>query len=291
MKTENIILTLVGLTTITMALRNYQNTTAVKENFAGLSGAPMTIVRERVYGSGHKKGAFYEIPGGYQASLSPRAAGMVDYGAFIRYNLPNQGNLGVDPNNPLMPSSAINHGGKSCSCDENNVVVEGYCSGCGTRAGCKPEQSSAQQAMNSGPQREYLETTDMLPVENMANGGMAVNALGEQVNQPIIYDRYVYSNQRSRLYGLGDPIRGDLPIVPHQKGWFSPGNANPQIVLRDGAVAAIAGIDNNVNRELLALQNAATGGLLDTGSGVNYSVQKSSFLNSAGGDVSVSAFP
>lgn len=290
MKTENIILTLLGLVTISIALDNYRNKNVVKENFAGLSGAPMTVIRERVYGSGHKKGDFYEVPGGYQASLSPRAAGMVDYGAFIRYNLPSQDNMGVDPNNPLMPSSAINLGGSSCDCGQNNIV-EGYCSGCGSQAGCRqqPDQVQGSAALGSG-QGGYMETTDMLPVQNMSNG-MAINALGEQVTQPIIYDRFIYANQRSRLYGLGDPIRGDLPIVPHQKGWFSPANAHPQIALRDGAVAAIAGAENTVNRELMALQSAATGGLLDTGSGVNYSVQKSSFLNTAGGDISVTAFP
>jgi hypothetical protein len=37
----------------------------------------------------------------------------------------------------------------------------------------------------------------------------------------VVYDRYIYANQKSRTHGLGDPIRGDLPIVPCGSGWFN----------------------------------------------------------------------
>ncbi|AYV88191.1 hypothetical protein [Largemouth bass virus] len=45
--------------------------------------------------------------------------------------------------------------------------------------------------------------------------------------------------QYSRTRSLGDPIRGDLPIVPRDDGWFSTG-ANPAHSLHTGAIGMIA---------------------------------------------------
>ncbi len=49
--------------------------------------------------------------------------------------------------------------------------------------------------------------------------------------QPVVYDRIMYANRRSRLLEGSDFIRGDLPIFPQNLGWFSP-SVQPHIDLR-----------------------------------------------------------
>ena len=234
----------------------------VKEGFGTLP--PRTYKVNRVYGQ--PDSAMFEVPGNYQASLSPRMTN-VDYGAFIRYNTPDSKHLAASPTDPLsLYNSPVQ-------------IKENYC-GAGQPANSAPNPSSMNQS--------YTEVTDLLPVSGM--GGNAVNALGEEVTQPIIYDRFIYANQKSRLRGLGDPIRGDLPIVPVRNEWMRP-SAVPNIDLRSGALAVMGGIDMDTTKELLALRSAAAGGLLDVGSGIDYSVQQSPYTTGAGGDIHVSSFP
>jgi len=67
---------------------------------------------------------------------------------------------------------------------------------------------------------EYSEASVPLP-KDMCN----VNMLGTE-SQPVIYDRVMYSNIRSRLRGQGDYIRGDLMIAPDN---YKPGSGgHPQ---------------------------------------------------------------
>lgn len=55
------------------------------------------------------------------------------------------------------------------------------------------------------------------------------------VIQPVVYDRMIYANKKSRLVEGADFIRGDLPIAPQNLGWFSP-SVQPHIDLRQGIV-------------------------------------------------------
>lgn len=166
--------------------------------------------------------------------------------------------------------------------------------------GCRVNDGSnaqyVQSMSQSGSRTQYM--SDSLPVSN-ANVSMNVNALGAMEMQPIIYDRYIYANQKNRKFGQGDPIRGDLPIVPECNSWFRP-SANPQTDLRDGSLMAVFG-DSQAAQEMLALRSASTGGLLNPGGGSNTivaqnpymapgMVQKSSQLSNTGG-VHVNAFP
>ena len=185
--------------------------------------------------------------------------------------------------------------------------VEGYCNGgsCNTVAGCRRGSGGAlgdtpksANMMPSGYNASSMiqspmgaQAVDMLPVQSMANAqSQVVNALGEASLQPIVYDRYIYSNQRSKLYGQGDPIRGDLPIVPNNMGWFSP-SVRPNVDLRAGALMVMGGTENAVNSQLLAMQNAASGGLADTGSGIAYTAQKNNYLSTGSSDIRVTSFP
>ena len=81
-----------------------------------------------------------------------------------------------------------------------------------------------------------------------------------------VYDRLIFANQKSRLAGLGDPIRGDLPIAPINDGWFRPSVA-PNIDLRQGAIHVIAGNDNATGNSLrdLQLEHSAKAALMTRG--------------------------
>jgi hypothetical protein len=295
---NNMLVALIGLSALIFTFQTY-NQKNVVEHF-GMNPKQMVSV-ERVAQQSPKTGDVVTVPGTFQAILNPRQAGMVDYGAFIRYNMPSKEHR-ADSMGSLSYANMV-----------SDKSVEGYCGGgaCNT-AGCRAggtNDTSIQtsQSLGTGSVKtsnavpsgfaspsyaqqfnklNYNETTDTLPVQGM---GTAANALGQATVQPIIYDRYIYANQKNHLYALGDPIRGDLPIVPLSKGWFSPA-ATPQSMLRDSALMVMGGTDNETTKELMALKTAVSGGSLDTGSGINYGVQKSSFA-SGDGTLKVTSFP
>lgn len=118
------------------------------------------------------------------------------------------------------------------------------------------------------------------------------------VKQPIIYDRYIYANRNSRLRGQGDPIRGDLPIAPMTGNWFVPSGAfeGPNVVLQQGAMNVMGGVNNETSTQLSNLIYNSSGRTNTTIGGVdlsNYSMSNSFYgTTTAGtGDVAVTAFP
>jgi hypothetical protein len=88
--------------------------------------------------------------------------------------------------------------------------------------------------------------------------GSFLTADGE-LKQPIVYDRYLYANRQSRLRNLGDPIRGDLPIVPASGNWFTP-NVHPNVDLQAGAINVLAGVNNETSHQLASLIYNSSGG-------------------------------
>jgi len=78
--------------------------------------------------------------------------------------------------------------------------------------------------------------------------------------QPIIVDRLIFANRNSQLRAMGDPIRGDLAIVPNPPGWFTP-SVTPQIDLQRGALNHLAG-DNSPSQQLDNLFRMSSSGLL-----------------------------
>lgn len=235
----------------------------------------------------------FSIPGYFQSMLAPRFSN-VNYGSNIRYNMPSVDNQGV-PCNPLTYGNMVGGGN----------TKENYCYNCG--GGCKSppdcgkgglgpasnavkswaqDQMYASKDFKSAMNKlEYTDTTDMLPVGDMKT----VNAMGGP-QQAIVYDRFMYANQRSRLYALGDPIRGDLPIVPCKNEWFRP-SVHPHIDLRDGAMQVMGGVDNSTSNELHALQSLNTAGTYTTMGGINYATQKQSALGIGQRDLQVTSFP
>ena len=119
-----------------------------------------------------------------------------------------------------------------------------------------------------------------------------------EMKQPIIYDRYIYSNRNSRLRGQGDPIRGDLPIVPISGSWFIPSGAyeGPNIVLQQGAMNVMGGVNNETNNQLANLiynssggAETAIGGIDMAQTSMNHNVYGAA--SAALGDVKMTAFP
>jgi len=133
--------------------------------------------------------------------------------------------------------------------------------------------------------RRLLNAKDMLPVSDMKG------ALPGADVQPIVYDRYIFANSRSKYRAGGDKFRGDLPIVPIKDGWFRP-SVDPHIDLAQGATAVMGGIDNNTAKRLMALSSASSGGYQDTGSGIHFAKAGRSGVSSSamGGDIQVTAF-
>jgi hypothetical protein len=108
-----------------------------------------------------------------------------------------------------------------------------------------------------------------LPIGTMstADGGDGDSEDGPQF---VIENRLIYAaNPKSRLAAQGDPIRGDLPIIPDQNAWFS---VYPTINtdLRAGALSVLGAGSENV-AQTQALLIAATGDTKTTFSGVDFS--------------------
>jgi hypothetical protein len=263
---KDVLFAIIGATVISAVL--LLNDKNKKENFWG--GLPSRAVKvDQEIREPTKYGeALFSVPPTYQASLSPRFSNL-DYGANIRYNFPDQSHLG-SPSNPLTyGSSQVNRHAGIARCGGGGV--ENY----------EPIGQSVAQMAEMGT----IPTTQRLSVMNA----------GGEVEQPIVYDRFIFANQRSRLYGLGDPIRGDLPIAPVKSDWFRP-SVHPTIDLRDGAMSVMGGMNNTTANELRALQTITTGGVDVNNPSYEQIMnpatsQRMSALGVGQNDIQVTAFP
>jgi hypothetical protein len=108
-----------------------------------------------------------------------------------------------------------------------------------------------------------------LPIGTMSTADGGEDG-GEDGPQFVIENRLIYAaNPKSRLAAQGDPIRGDLPIIPDQNAWFS---VYPTINqdLRAGALSVLGGGSSNV-AQTQALLIASSGDVQTTFSGVDFS--------------------
>lgn len=214
----------------------------VKENFWGLPNR--TVYADKEYGIKNSCDGNMVL-----YSVPPNYQSMleprfsnVNYGANIKYNLPCQDQLGA-PDYPLTFQGDVRE-----SYEPNSKI------------------SNCENIKNF--------------VEDARLG--TIQSSEEIIPQVVNYDRLIYANQRSRLYGRGDPIRGDLPIVPINDGWFRP-NVHPNVDLRQGAINVIAGSENCTANAVRALQAEY--------SGKTALAQKDISLGAAQGDIVVTAFP
>ena len=281
---------------------------AVRGQFTSLPGFgtnTATIAALNGETSGLYKGDFFSVPGTFQAAISPRFAN-TNFGANITYNRPAMKNMAA-PCDPLMY-------GKMAK--ENFTTKEDY--GCGTcnnglscAKGGEPgafhggaplmdsdyTAGNYQSVMDSARgSNESSEGVNMLPVDTMAT----VDANGEE-QMPIMYERFMVANRDSRNRGQGDPIRGDLPIVPCNTGWFQV-SATPNLMLQQGAMNVLAGETNEVTQALSELMFASSGNTSTTIAGANLAtmrnvgnVNQSTMFgvgqNQAQATVNVTAFP
>jgi hypothetical protein len=84
--------------------------------------------------------------------------------------------------------------------------------------------------------------------------------LGNTDTLPMVYNKVIYTN-KSRLRGMGDPIRGDIPIAPIQGNWFIPSAAStPHTTLQQGSINVMAGANNETSLAMAKLiYNASKG--------------------------------
>lgn len=195
-------------------------------------------------------------------------------------------------------------------------VVEGYPTSCGG-AGCNSGGCSAKCGAGGasvpyqggvGMHADYaagdynqevakahaggVEVVSQLPMGTMST----VDAEGNQTN-PVVYQNFIFANQKSRLRAMGDPIRGDLPIVPCSGSWFSV-HPNVGLDLQQGAMNVLAGNANQTARATAQLITAANGVVTPlagdpapfAGLG-NMTPQYATGLSAGGADVVVSGMP
>ena len=279
---------------------------------------------ERVFENRNEAGGpdFFQTPH-FQGILEPRFSN-ADYGPYLRTQLPGYSTSGV-PADPLGGDvggsfSAAKSGCVSGACGFKQV------DGGETKEGFPTNNSLRQSYATDFPtymsnNESNLECVKMDPhnPSSYTNGnysqvmlaGMApdlvsdsaVNAeptasyltLDGEMKQPIVYDRYMYANRNSRLRAMGDPIRGDLPIVPASGNWFTP-SVHPNIDLQAGAINVLSGVGNETNQQLAQLIYASSGGA-DTAiggvsmNGFNMSNQMPGFTGAGRGDVIITSFP
>lgn len=334
---SKLFVTLVGLFVTVFAVCNNNKKNSITENFWGNPGRRTKVFREVRAPNGQVSNLqnnwqsmltndkFISTPS-FQGTLSPRFAN-TDFGANIRYNVPDNKYMAA-PCNPLTFGEMATEGYKQTK--ENFGCAAGKCGGgCGA-VSCGPNSQISASAAAAGsdvcnggnPPSGFAAgnfNNVMGDVWNGKSGGVivnpsaqstipvadmtAINAQGD-VTQPIIYDRFIFANQNSRLRSQGDPIRGDLAIVPCNNGWFNP-SVNPNIDLQEGALNVMGGSDNGTARALGNLIYATSGGA-DTAIGgmnmagqfgpqgamsLNMSNQFTSSLSAGNRDVQVSSFP
>lgn len=302
MESSNVLIILIVVVLIVLAAKMMMKSKdSVKEGFLGNLPSMQTKVWRSV---GNQKGDLFSIPGQYQSMLSPRMNAGINYGANIRYNAPDYANMAV-PCDPLALSDMVlNYISDDAKAKETK---EGYCggsSGCAA-VGCKKGGGSPAGTRPSGPispadyaAGNYNKVRNELYSDNVGDDSLSMLPVGDMtmttalgdVVQPVIYDRFVYANRNNRLRSQGDPIRGDLPIVPCSSDWFRP-SVHPQIDLQTGALNVIGGIQNDTSSQLASLVAAASAGTDPFIGGVNMANQFDTSLGAAFADVSVSSFP
>jgi hypothetical protein len=167
----------------------------------------------------------------FQSNLSPRGVepfvGPYARESYVRYDQPSRENMAV-PTNPLGYANCV------------EGFVEPYIS---QNSLMKPNYSEGNY--NSLAGGDLMVTSDLFPVQNMS----ALNGVDKngQPTQCVFFERIIHSNRNNRRRSQGDPIRGDLPIVPINNGWFNT-SASPIDDLQQGAMNVIGGMGSESSK-------------------------------------------
>ena len=215
---------------------------------------------------GKPNAGFYTVPGQYEAYLPPRmnSAGLNSY---VRYQLPPEEYQANKPNDPFTIANYF----------EKPQMKEDYKAPTSTT----PTPVGGQKDLSSKDVKglELPTPSDMTntgAVSKDAKDGFFVNS-----------ERLIFSLQKNRLQGLGDPIRGDLPIIPcnpnsnpNSNVWFRPA-AQPQSMLNGGAMNVLGGTGNTTAQQLSQLMSNAGGGFNNTYGATPFSPASDSVVGQA----------
>jgi hypothetical protein len=206
---------------------------------------------------------FFQVPN-YQSVIAPRFSN-VNYGPNLRNRFPNYSKMGMSEE-PIYESDSYTS--QSTHPQKKTFLLD-------------PHNPSS--IVSTSTDKEYFNEDNDL-------------------DQPIIYDRFIFANRNTRLRGQGDPIRGDLPVAPISGNWFIPNAAagnNTTLTLRQGAMNVMGGSYNETSNELSnMIYNSSGGGKMTLG-GIDWSDTsvptvnntKNTFIKTAkNGDVQVSAY-
>lgn len=157
-------------------------------------------------------------------------------------------------NNKVTPTYASNPFSNNSNNSNNTFDPLQYDVNVETKENYMPYNVNQTQDQETHTQY-YLEPQNLLPVPNLVHSGMADST---QVNNPVVYDRHIFSNTKSRLRSNADMIRGDLAIQPiladttdaNSPIWFRP-SAQPHKDLQTGALSSIGGIPNYTMQQLM----------------------------------------
>lgn len=200
----------------------------------------------------HNVPVSYTVPGTYQPPISPR---MNPNGldSYIRYELPAEQNLASEPNNPLSVANDV----------AAPEIKEGFKHD-GKFHGNTPTEFDQKY---SKLQKDGSAAFSELPVGAMGSGPEENNEFFYNTN------RLTFALNKNRLTGLGDFIRGDLPVVacnpdanPYSNVWFRPSARASQLLA--GATNVIAGVGNVTAQQLSELQMRDVGSTNSTFGGV-----------------------
>jgi hypothetical protein len=204
----------------------------------------------------HQQGSYpsFQVPGTQQSYLSPRQSS-TGLGSYVKYNMPNEENLALRANDPLMMKDSYCNPMNLANMVEPVKSSEGYSYGL-EGIGASPEFNKLEQTNNSMSNNTV---TNSLPITSMSS------SIGNN-DQVVNYNRLIFALQRSRLNGLGDPIRGDVPVTPclpsanpESNVWFRPAAGNaPNINLRAGAMQVMGGINQVSAQQTAELMSRAS---------------------------------
>jgi hypothetical protein len=241
----------------------------------------------------------------FQALMSPRFNNSGST-PFIRYNPAPDKYQASMPCDPLMTKAmaqenytpgdvrenyptSCGSGGCAASCGKGGVSVP-YQGAPATKPGfAAGDYNKVLQKAQADSQ--YPDVVDALPMGTMTT----IDAEGNATN-PVVYQNFIFANQQSRLRQYGDPIRGDLPIVPCEGNWFSV-HPNVNLDLQEGAMNVLAGNMNQTARATAQLITAASGvvtpiaGDPEPFAGMSMTPSYSGQYGAAGADVMISGMP
>ena len=176
-------------------------------------------------------------------------------------------NLQAQPQTPLTFSNMTRENYMNDACPPSGAQYQnGPIAPPNYSAGDFSDVMSAAYA--TGP--KYVDQIQVsLPVKDMTS----ISGTGDEGNgmQPVVYDRFMVANLKSRQASLGDFFRGDLAIIPNQdvpSGWFNT-TYTPARDLNQGALFVMGGLDNSSAMELANLINYSSGGSKNTIAGHN----------------------